>query len=76
MKIVRTVILETGPDGDRVQGKISTSGWAEETRFIDRDRILAKIVDQSNSGLRQKERNIRNIEGVMGCTILTTQYMP
>jgi len=76
MKIVRTLIVETGSDRERVQRKISGSGSVEETRAIDGNRILVKMWDQTNSGLRQKERNIRNTEGVKGCTILTTQYMP
>jgi hypothetical protein len=76
MKIVRTFIIETGSNRDSVQGKISRFGWAEETRVIDQDRILTKISDQSRAGLRQKEKSIRDTEGVKGCTILTTQYMP
>jgi hypothetical protein len=75
MKIVRTLIVETGPNVNSVRAKISASGWAEESRLVDENRILAKISDTSKPGLLQKERSIRNIEGVKSCSILTTQYM-
>ena len=76
MKIVRTLVVEMGSDRERVQRKISASGSVEETGAIDGNRILVKMWDQTISGLKQKERSIRNTDGVKGCTILKTQYMP